>query len=311
LQLALRLLTVILLLVASVVAAKLIWLMVVAFRLLRAPLPIETLASACRPLANLSKLLLIPDSKRSLWSPLLIVLVFSITESKRSWWSPLFIVVAVVPLVTVLALATALNPAASLLRALAAVGRRETRGAERLLPRARSVLLLAALPLHLRWRSRGFPARPPRSSRRSTAYTVRMGSRPLWPDLTFVGLRRTVPLLAELARAFDMLAFLLKSVVLLLHLCGLGPAKLGRSVLLFVELLLTFRMRVSFLTLVVVHRSLIFLGLVTALATMDLLFAVVLVELKRVALVLRAVPLQMILVLVILCPCSRLARRLR
>jgi len=35
------------------------------------------------------------------------------------------------------------------------------------------------------------------------------------------------------------------------------------------------------------------------------------VELKRVALVLRAVPLQMILVLVILCPCSRLARRLR
>ena len=86
---------------------------------------------------------------------------------------------------------------------------------------------------------------------------------------------------------------------------------MGRSVLLFVELLLAFRMRVSFLTLVVVHRSLIFLGLVTALATTDLLFAVVLVELKRVALVLRAVPLQMILVLVILCPCSRLARRLR
>ena len=42
--------------------------------------------------------------------------------------------VAVVPLVTVLALATALNPAASLFLALAPVGRREAHGAERLLP---------------------------------------------------------------------------------------------------------------------------------------------------------------------------------
>ena len=47
-----------------------------------------------------------------------------------------------------------------------------------------------------------------------------------------------------------MLAFLLKSVVLLLHLCGSGPAKLGRPVLLFVELLLTFQRRTSFLRLV-------------------------------------------------------------